>query len=41
MWPTPCTPVNIFLAVYDLIVLGILVTAARYTGHNPKESSSA
>lgn len=29
------TAVNIFWAVYDLVVLGILVTAARYAGHKP------
>lgn len=33
------TAVNIFWAVYDLVVLGILITAARYTGHNPEESN--
>jgi cellulose synthase (UDP-forming) len=34
------TAVNIFWAVYDLIVLGILVTAARYTGHYVEETDA-
>jgi cellulose synthase (UDP-forming) len=35
------TAVNIFWAVYDLVVLGILVSAARYAGHKPQESRKA
>ena len=34
------TVVNIFWAVYDLIVLGILITAARYTGHYVTETDA-